>query len=155
MIFAQQEKWVNLFKAATMATSATASARADALGWSYFSVIAKMPTATATNSSAKWGVFTVYQGDTTAFTSATAVATGTTNSSATAGGFVIGAQNNTSDPCYLKVEGPLTCRYVFVSAQSADSHSTVSIDMRLTRPEQTPDTASEAGLATWYTVGSN
>lgn len=150
MISAQDLKEVGLVMA-TASTSATASARIDTLGFRYCSVEGWLPKATATNSSAKWGVFKLTEADLTTVSSATAIVafTGTTNTVTDAtNGYVIAAHNNTSDPQATKLMVDLRGRkrYLFVTYQSDASHSTVCVKAQLSRPEEMPNTDAERGV---------
>lgn len=136
---------------ATQATSATTSHRIDTLGYRYASLETWLPKATATNSSAKWGVLKVTEGDLTSLTSASAIVklTGTTNTVTDAtNGYVIAAHNNTSIPQVTKLQLDLRGRkrYLFLTVQAPDSHSTVLIKAQLTRGDQTPDTDALRGV---------
>ncbi len=136
---------------ATAATNATASARVDTLGFDYASFRAWLPKATATNSSAKWAVLRITEADVTTVSSATAIVklTGTTNTVTDAtNGYVIAAHNNTSDPQCTKLGLDLRGRkrYLFVTYQAADSHSTCSISCSLSRAKDQPDTDTARGV---------
>src|SRR2546423_7888495 len=92
-------KTVILFNG-TIASAATTSAMVDRLGFNYANINAIFTVATATNSSAKWGVLKIGESDTTAVSDAVNISgfIGTTNSTAatgTAAEFVIPVQNNT------------------------------------------------------------
>lgn len=145
---------------ATAATSATTSARVDTLGFNYCTLLATLPKATATNSSAKWGVLKITEADVTTVSSASAIVklTGTTNSVTDAtNGYVIAANNNTSDPQVTMLGTPCggaRKRYLFVTFQAADSHSTVNIKAILSRAAEAPDTVAERGVAVASFVGA-
>lgn len=138
----------------TIATNATASAAVvlDTLGWDRADILIGLPVATATNSSAKFAALQVTAGDTTAYTSSTAVAglVGTTNSTAATNQFVIAAQNDTSNPQVTRLvvdKGYTPERYLFVVWQGAASHNTVSANAILSRGKIGPDTDTERGVA--------
>lgn len=156
MINKQMEKVVVMVMG-TAATSATASASVDTLGFDYCTIDAVLPAATATNASAKWGVLQVLEADVTNFTSATSIAnlSGTTNSSATSG-FVIQPQNNTSAPqvARLFIDCKAHKRYLFVEFESAASHSTVCVTATLDRGAQAPATDSDRGPNLYSVVTS-
>ena len=150
MIHAMRTKSVMLHGPATAATSATASARVDTLGYRWCTIETILTKATATNSSAKWGVLKVTDADTTTYvaTNTYVALTGTTNTVTDAtNGFVIAAQNNTTDAQVGKLQVNLLGkkRYLFVVYQAADSHSTVVIKAELSRAEAMPDSATEWG----------
>ena len=159
MIHLQDVKKVALLMA-TAATNATASARVDTLGFNYCTFLATLPKATATNSSAKWGVLKITEGDTTAVSSASAIVklTGTTNTVTDAtNGFVIAANNNTSDPQITELGVPCggaRKRYLFVTYQAADSHSTVNLTAHLSRAMEAPNTDTERGVAVSSYLGA-
>lgn len=135
---------------ATLSTSATSSSRVDRLGFEYADITVVMPVATATNSSAKWASCTILHGDSTAVSSATAVTalTGTTNSSTTSG-FVIAAQNDTSNPqvTRLGVDCRGKGRYLFLQLQGAASHHTAYAIANLYTANELPDTDTKKGVA--------
>lgn len=151
MIHAQRTKTVMLHGPATAATSATASARVDTLGFRYCTFNCVLGgAATATNSSAKWGVLKITDGDTTTLgTGAIVNLTGTTNTVTDAtNGFVIAPHNDTSVSQMTKLHCNLVGRkrYLFVTYQAAASHSTVMISAELSRAEEMPNTAAEMGV---------
>lgn len=158
MNHALRTKTVVLHGPATAATNATASARVDCLGFRWATIEATLPKATATNSSAKWGVLKVTDADTTTYvaTNTYVALTGTTNTVTDAtNGFVIGAQNDTSVGQVSKLHVDLRGskkRYLFVVYQAADSHSTVLIKADLSRAETMPDSTTEMGIGS-YAVG--
>lgn len=151
MNHAMRTKSVMLHGPATAATSATASARVDTLGYRWCTIETILTKATATNSSAKWGVLKVTDADTTTYvaTNTYVALTGTTNTVTDAtNGFVIAAQNNTTDAQVGKIHVDLRGskkRYLFVVYQAADSHSTVVIKAELSKAETMPDSATEWG----------
>lgn len=135
---------------ATLATNATSSSRVDRLGFDYADIKIIMPAATGTNSSAKWASCLISHGDSTAIASATAITslTGTTNSSTTSG-FVIQAQNNTSEPqvTRLGVDCRDKGRYLFVTLQGAASHQTAYVTADLYTANEHPDTDTKRNVA--------
>lgn len=141
MILHQGDYVKMLFAPATQASGATTSVSISRANFDYAIFDLVLPVATATNSSAKWGAITLAEDDTTAVSNATNIVAfvGTTNSvtSATAG-FVITAQNNTSDAqiTRLFVDCKGRKKNLFLTIQTAASHSTVSVACTLTRPEQ-------------------
>jgi len=151
MIYAQATKNVMLHGPATAATNATASARLDTLGFRYATIEAILPKATATNASAKWGVLKLTEADVTTVSSASALVafTGTTNTVTDAtNGYVIAAQNDTSlgQVTKLHVDCRARKRYLFVTYQAGDSHSTVVLKAELSRAEEMPNTDTERGV---------
>lgn len=151
MIQEQNAKVVMLHGPATAGTAATTSARIDTLGFRYCTVEGVLPKATATNSSAKWGVFKLTEADLTTVSSASALVTftGTTNSVTDAtNGYVIAAHNDTTlgQVTRLFVDCKARKRYLFVTFQAADSHSTVVVKCDLGRAEEMPNTDTKRGV---------
>jgi hypothetical protein len=149
MIQKQCEKVVCIVAPGTVATGATASASIDTLGFEYCTFDAILPAATATNSSAKWGVLQVLEADVTNFSSATSIAamSGTTNSSSSTG-FVIQPQNDTTNPqiTRLFIDTKAHKRYLFVEYEAAASHSTSVVMAYLERGQTIPSVDSQRGL---------
>ena len=148
MINKQVEKVIPL-TVGTVATSATASASVDTLGFDYTTFDFVLPPATATNSSAKWGVLQVLESDATVFSNATSITnmSGTTNSTA-ATGFVIQPQNDTTNyqVTRLFIDTKAHKRYLFVEYESAASHSTCAVMAYLERGNIPPAVDSQRGL---------
>jgi len=138
--------------ATTQASNATTSTRIDRLGFDYAVIEAIAPPAAATNSSAKFRVFAIYQADTTTYSTADAVIAGTTNSTATTAQFVLNVHNNTSNPNIVRCAVDLRpCkRYLFVAwgAPGATNYTTNVVVAHLFRGEDAPDSTTEAGVAT-------
>lgn len=150
MFHAESEKVVELLAPATVASGSTTSASVDRLGFDAARILVRLPAASATNSSAKWGVLQLSEADVTNVSSATSIVafTGTTNSvTSSTAGFVIAAQNDTTNPQIT--EFCVTCvgrkRYLFLTVQSAASHSTTYGVATLARAEQTPATDAKRG----------
>jgi hypothetical protein len=145
----QAEKVICLAGPGTVATGATASASVDTLGFDYCTFDFVLPAATATNSSAKWGVLQVLEADVTNFSSATSIAamSGTTNTSTT-GGFVIAPQNDTTNPqiTRLFIDTRAHKRYLFVEYEAAASHSTSVVMAYLTRGNIPPAADAQRGF---------
>lgn len=138
---------------ATQATDATASAGPfDIAGFDSVQFKCIHIAATNASASAKWAVLDVLVGDSTAFTSATAVngLVGTTNATASTSQYVLGVHNNTSFGsvtrlnlhknkhayAYIRYQPPATTNYrlpVFV----VDAFNAA----------QSPNSASESGAA--------
>lgn len=159
MIFAQTQKIVELLAPATVSTSATTSASVDTLGFNYIEIIARLPAATATNSSAQWGVLQLLEADVTNISSATSIVafTGTTNTvTSSTAGFVIQPQNNTSYPQiynFLVTNTGSRKRYLFLEVQGAASHSTTYAAALLSRGEEVPGNDSQRGFNTVSVIG--
>lgn len=149
MIHAQNSKEVVLLSPATNATNADATNYFDRKGFNYAEVEVAVPPATATNSSAKLQVLALSEGDTTSSFSAISGFTGTTNSTAATGEFVIPVWNNTSVGTIhkLMVDCRARKRYIKLSARPAASHTTLYAKVRLSRAETMPDTDTERGVA--------
>jgi hypothetical protein len=158
MIVHQGDFVQSLLAPGTVASGATTSARISRAFYDYAIIDLIFPAATATNSSAKWGVISIGEDDTTAVSNATNIVAfvGTTNSvtSATAG-FVIPAQNDTTNPQILRMM--VDCRgrkkNLFLTVQSASSHSTVAAVVTLTRPEQLAAIDSKRGVNIVTVIG--
>ncbi len=138
---------------ATIATNATASyGPFDISGYGHVVISAIHPPAVATNSSAKWAALAVYVGDTTDYTSATAVngLVGTTNSTASTSQFVLGVHNNTTYASITKLSiSNNKHKYAFVQAQPAGATNYRRVDLvcEAFHTAQAPSSASEAGCA--------
>lgn len=152
MLHSQNNKFVVLKAAGTIATNATNTAYFDARGWHYATIRCVMPVATATNSSAKWGVLKLRESDDTT-TTVTAISgfIGTTNSTAVSTGtaqeFVIPAQNDTSNPQEVIFGLDLRSRkrYISVESQGGASHNTICILAQLSRGVESANTLAERG----------
>ena len=153
MVLGTLSKSIVVTPSATVATNATASAGPfDIAGFDSVQIKCIHAAATNSSASAKWAVLDVLVGDSTAFTSATAVngLVGTTNSTASTSQFVLGVHNNTSYGsitrlnvhknkhayAYIRYQPPATTNYrlpVFV----VDAFNSA----------QSPNSASESGAA--------
>jgi hypothetical protein len=147
MIAAQNDKVIALAGPVTIATNAATTAVVDVRGFGYAVFDIALPPATATNSSAKFGVLTLTEGDTTSSYAAATGFTGTTNSTAAAGEFVLPVQNNTSVAAVhrLYVDLKNRKRYLKLSVQAPASHTTIYAQCRLSRAATAPDTDTERG----------
>lgn len=150
MIAAQNVKDAVMFSTATIATNATtASTEVDTLGFSYLTVRAFLPKASATDSSAKWTVLKLQEGDTTSSYSDVTGFTGTTNTTAAAGEFVLPVHNNTSvSQCvrmHIKLGGSRK-RYLRLVAQAPASHGTVGAFGSLSAPDTFAVSATNANV---------
>lgn len=147
-----------LFAPATQTSGATTSVSISRATYDYAIFDLILPVATATNSSAKWGVITIGEDDTTAVSNATNIVAfvGTTNTvtSATAG-FVIPAQNDTSNAqiTRLMVDCKGRKKNLFLTVQTGASHSTVAVVATLTRPEQLAAVDGKRGANTVTVIG--
>ena len=142
--------------ATTQASNATTSTRIDTIGYDYLVLTGVAPPAAATNSSAKWRVFDVYQADITTFATTDAVIVGTTNTTAAATEFVMGVHNDTTEANIVKVGVDLRGRerYLFVEwgAPGATDYTTNVIVSELFRAEEQPTTAALSNLSAWTHV---
>jgi hypothetical protein len=156
MISKQDEKVIVLQGPGTVSTSATASVKIDTLGFDYACIDNVFPVATATNSSAKWLALSLSESDATVFSNATSIAafSGTTNSSSSTG-FVIAAQNDTTNPQVTRmlVDCRARKRYLFVTYEGGASHSTTVITASLQRSEIAPTADSQRGLNISSVIG--
>lgn len=153
MILGNLAKSVVVAGEATVLTNATASyGPFDISGCGHVVIKAIHPPAVATNSSAKWQALAVYVGDTTNFTSATAVVglVGTTEATASTSQFFLGVHNDTSYASITRLSiGSNRAKYAFVQANppGATSYRRVAIVCDGYHSGQAPNTASEAGCA--------
>lgn len=147
MIHAQNDKVVPLAGPVTVSTSAATTASIDTRGFAYAVFDVAMAPATATNSSAKFAVLTLTEGDTTSSYAAATGFTGTTNSTAATGEFVLPVQNNTSVAAVhrLYVDLKSRKRYLKLSVTAPASHTTIYAQCRLSRAATAPDTDTERG----------
>lgn len=155
MILGQLSKSIAVLAQATVATNATASAGPfDVSGYEQVILRAIHPPAAATNSSAKWAVLEVALGDTTDYTSATAVSglSGTTNSTASTSQFVLGVHNSTSyaSVTRLSVSGNRH-KYAFIKYQTpgATNYNVPAFVVDAFSGGQAPSSATEANVAAW------
>lgn len=155
MLGLQNTKFVNILDSGTVATT-TASAQFDTLGAHEVAVYVRQLGVTAATSAAKLATLALYESDSTSSEgTAIPLLTGTTNSSTTTSdGFLI--QSNTSTTtaatgvkyklCYTK--NGSSKRYVSVRyAAGATTDRTLTVWAELSRLEQTPSSASEAGVS--------
>lgn len=155
MIQSNYAKELVLVGPGTIASNATASARIDTLGFKYCEIIAVGPIASSTTSTTnhRFSALYVSQGDSTAVSSATAIAafTGTTNTvTAATAQFLIVPNADTSVGSAVKLGINLQNnrgRYLFVTYNGNSSHSTVCITAKLMQGDQGANTDSERGVS--------
>lgn len=153
MILGQTCKSIVVANQATVASNATASyGPFDITGFGHVVFKAIHPPAQATNSSAKWGNLAILVGDTTAFTSATAVAglSGVTTTTASTSQFVLGVHNDTSYGSITRMTlSNNKHKYAFIQAQPAAStlYTPITFIVDAFHGAQAPNSASEAGCA--------
>jgi hypothetical protein len=161
MILGQTCKSIVVQGQATVASNATASyGPFDISGYGHVVFRASFPPAAATNSSAKWGALSVLVGDTTDYTSATAVAglVGVTTSTASTSQFVLGVYNNTSYGSITRLTlSNNKHKYAFINAQPAAStvYTPMSFQADCYHAAQAPNTATEAGCVNIASSVSN
>lgn len=158
MNYAQAEKTVVMFAAGTVSSGATTSAVVNRVNFDYAKFVVELVAATATNSSAKFLALGLSEADTSAISSATSIVafTGTTNSvtSATAG-FVIPAQNDTTNPLIVEFDVDLKARkeFLFLIVEGASSHSTIHALCTLSRAKVAPSVDSQRGTNLTSVIG--
>ena len=158
MNFLQAVKTATFLAPGTVATNATASQRVDTLGYARARVTILLPAATATDSTNKLSALALNAGDSTTYAATNDISgyVGTTNSTATSGTFVIPNYTNTSTGgrYVLDLPMPPNGRYLFLRYQAAASHSNVAAICQLYNGDQSPDTATEAGVDLWVKPGN-
>lgn len=154
MIHSQYTKEVVLVGPGTVASNATASASVDTLGYRYATIDAYLSPATsaATATNHRWQVLFLAQGDSTAYSSATAIATftGTTNTvTAATALFLIDQYSVSTVASQTRLGVDLKAnrgRHLFVVYQGAASVSTALVKATLSNGEQFPNTDTERGV---------
>lgn len=161
MILGQICKSITIQQQATIASNATASyGPFDISGYGHVVFRASHPPALATNSSAKWGALAVYVGDTTDFTSATAVSglVGVTTSTASTSQFVLGVHNNTTYASITRLAlSNNKHKYAFLQVQpaAATNYTPITLTADCYHAAQAPNSATEAGCVNIVSSVSN
>lgn len=145
MIHAQNEKLLAAVPTAAVGSTATSTLTIDRLGYDYVSVSAIRASNAATTFA---NVLKVEESDdngsSDAYANVTALVGGGT------GGFSIPAVSDTSNAAVVKLD--IDCRarkrYLKVS-MTPGATATLALTARLSRPEEAPTSASEAGVIGW------
>lgn len=155
MILGMLSKTVTMV--ASCATDATASVGPfDVTGCGQVRLAVHHAKATNSSASAKWATLDILCGDTTAFTSATAVngLVGTTNSTASTSQFVLGVWNNTNNSSVTKLSVANNKHpYYFVRFSHGTGYNTATVVVDGFNAGQAPNTASESGAAAIASAG--
>lgn len=157
MIHGQNSKYLVCKGPGTFATNATAvGANVDTAGYEWAHVIVSHPASSATNSSVKFAVLTLTHADVTNTSSQAAITgfTGTTNSTAAAGEFVLPAYNDTSVGANIVFSVDLRnkYRYMNVNVQPHATQNNYGVNFILSNSAVSPTTTTDRGV-TAFVIG--
>jgi hypothetical protein len=153
MVLGTLSKSIVVTPSATVATNATASAGPfDIAGFDSVQIKCIHQAATNSSASAKWAELEVRVGDSTTYSSATAVngLVGTTNSTASTSQFVLGVHNNTSFGSVTRLNLHKNKHaYAFVRYQvpATTNYNLPVFVVDAFNAAQAPNSASESGAA--------
>ena len=158
MITLQGDYVQTLIAPATISSGATTSARINRANYNYAVIDLIMPAATSTvvTNAYKWLTLTLGEDDTTSISNATNITAfvGTTNSTS-ATGFVIPAQNDTTNPQILRlmVDCKARKKNLFLTVMAPTTAAAVAVIAQLIRPEQLAAIDSKRGVNTVTVIG--
>lgn len=147
MINLQSIAQYQLLNPGTISTSATSASNIiDRRSYNYANLVVAHQPATATNSSAQWASLKLQHSDSTAATSFVDVTgfTGTTNTTAAAGQFVLPVHNDTANTSRItfRIDLRPLRRYLRTVQQAGASHNTVCGEAVLGVAEIAPTSAA-------------
>lgn len=147
MIQAQASKVIPLVLG-TVSTSATASASFDASGWSYVSIEVGVIKPTAATAAVTLTALAIEEADGTSYAAVSGL-TGTTNTTAASGEFVIPPTVTTdTNVIRLGINNVGRKKNFRVKYQGVTGGATLSVTARLHNGEEAPVSASEKGVLT-------